>query len=115
MSKLMEDMADAGILLGGEGLRPTAEGKKIRYSGGKLTHVIDGPFAETKELIAGFLTIKVDSWVDAMPWLERFAAVEGEGESEIRPLYEDEDFGEEFTPEARDAENRARALAEANH
>src|SRR5690349_4907289 len=114
MAMLMEDMAKAGILLGGDGLKPSSEGKRIRFENGKVTHVVDGPFAETKELIAGFAIIRVDSWDAAMPWIERFAEVEGSGESEIRPMFDADDFGDEFTPEARAAEDRSRELAAQN-
>jgi hypothetical protein len=101
MGQLMEDMAKAGVLLGGEGLQPSSKGKRLKFSGGKITSVTDGPFTETKELIAGYCLIDVKSWDEAMEWARRFAKVERDGETEIRPLYEASDFPAEiFSPEA---------------
>ena len=92
MAELMEDMARAGILLGGEGLTPSSRGKRMRIEGGKVVSVIDGPFAETKELVAGYALVEVGSWEELEPWSVRFAAAQGEGECEIRPLFEAVDF-----------------------
>ena len=100
MGELMEDMAKAGILLGGDGLKPSSYGKRLSISDGKVVRVTDGPFTETKELIAGFALVQVDSYEDLAPWMERFAAAQGDGECEVRPLYEASDFiGENFTAE----------------
>ena len=98
MGNLMEEMAKAGVLLAGEGLQPSSKGKRLKFSGGKVTLVTDGPFAETKELIAGFCMIQVDSWAEVLEWSGRFAKVAGEGESEIRPLFEVTDFPPEIFP-----------------
>ena len=114
MGNYMQQMNDAGILLGGEGLRPSAQGARVRFSQGKPT-VIDGPFAETKELIGGWCLIRVGSRDEAIEWAKRWPAVgiERDVELEIRPLYEAEDFGEAFTPELREQEDRMRADADA--
>jgi hypothetical protein len=106
----MEDMARAGILLAGEGLRPTSEGVRIKFSRGKPT-VTDGPFAEAKELIAGWSIIQVNSMEEAIEWVKRWPRIDGDGEVEleIRRLYEADDFGAEFTPELREKEERLRA------
>jgi hypothetical protein len=107
MGKLMEDMAKAGVLLGGDGLQPSARGKRIAFSGGKITSVTDGPFTETKELIAGFCIIQAKSWDEVMDWSRRFAAIQGNGESELRPLFDPSDFPEDVFP----AEDAAREQA----
>ena len=100
MLRLMEDMAKAGILFGGDGLKPSSFGKRYKISGGKVVDVTDGPFAETKELLAGYALVQVDSWEELEKWTERFAEAQGDGEVEIRPLYESSDFiSESFTPE----------------
>jgi hypothetical protein len=100
MGRLMEDMAKAGVLLAAEGLQPSAKGKRVRFSGGKVTAVRDGPFIESKELVGGFCMIDVKSWDEALEWTRRFAKVEGEGETELRPLYEASDFPPEiFSPD----------------
>ncbi|MBI4503799.1 MAG: YciI family protein, partial [Gemmatimonadetes bacterium] len=100
MGKLMEDMAKAGVLIAADGLQPSSKGKRIKFSGGKITAVRDGPFTESKELVAGFCMIDVKSWDEALAWTRRFAQVEGEGETELRPLYEASDFPPEvFSPE----------------
>jgi hypothetical protein len=100
MGALMEDMAKAGVLLGGDGLQPSSKGKRMKISGGKVVSVTDGPFAETKELVAGYAVLQVASYEELMEWNERFAAIQGEGECEIRPLYESSDFiTEGFTAE----------------
>src|SRR5512146_2551779 len=99
MGRYNEQLAKAGIMLAGEGLQPSSKGKRVRFSGNERT-VIDGPFAETKELIAGFWLWKANSMDEAVEWLKR-APFGGGVEIEIRPLFEAEDFGEEFTPEMR--------------
>lgn len=110
MGKFNEELANAGVMLAGEGLHPSSKGKRIRFSGSEKT-VIDGPFTETKELIAGFWLWKVKSMDEAVNWLKR-APFDGGAEVEIRPLFEAEDFGEEFTPELRAQEERVRAKIE---
>lgn len=115
MAELMEDMARAGILLGGEGLTPSSRGKRMKIAGDKIVSVIDGPFAETKELVAGYALVEVGSWEELQPWSERFAAAQGEGECEIRPLYEAADFiSEKYTAEdvAREDALRRRLQAQ---
>jgi hypothetical protein len=110
MGQYMEDLVKAGVLLAGEGLHPSSKGSRIRFSGGKPT-VTDGPFAEAKELIAGFTLIQVKSRDEALEWVKRWPAQDGDGaaELELRQVFEAEDFGEEFTPELREAEERLRA------
>ena len=109
MGKFNEELVDAGILLAGEGLHPSSKGVRVKFSGDKRT-VTDGPFAETKELIAGFWLWKVDSMEEAIEWAKRCPNPTGEeGEIEIRPVFETEDFGEELTPELRAQEERLRA------
>jgi hypothetical protein len=107
MGQLMEDMAKAGKLIMAEGLTPSSAGKRLSISGGKVTKVTDGPFAETKELIAGFALGQFDSWDDAMYWCERFAAAIGDGESELRPLAEVEDFPADVLPPEAAAREQA--------
>ena len=107
MGNYNEQLVKAGIMKAGEGLHPTSKGKRVRFSGAERT-VIDGPFAETKELIAGFWLWQVKSMEEAVEWLKR-APFDGGTEVEIRPVFEDEDFGEEFTPELRAQEERLRA------
>jgi len=115
MGNFNEELVNAGIMLSGEGLHPSTKGVRVRFSGGKQT-VIDGPFAETKELIAGFWIWKVKDLDEAIAWVKRIPNPEStvDGEVEIRPIFEMEDFGEEFTPEAREQENRMRAQLEAD-
>jgi hypothetical protein len=108
MGKLIEEMTNAGVLLATEGCLPSAKGARVRRSGGKLT-VIDGPFTESKELIAGFALLNAKSKEEAIELTKRFLEVAGEGECEIRQIFEAEDFGSEFTPELREQEERARA------
>jgi hypothetical protein len=108
LGKLIEAMTKAGVLLATEGCLPSSKGARVRYSGGKFT-VTDGPFTETKELVAGFALFQVKSKEEAIEWTKRFLKVAGEGESEIRQIYEAEDFGPEFTPELREQEERTRA------
>ena len=113
MGNFNEQLVNAGIMLAGEGLRPSSSGKRIRFSGGKRT-VIDGPFAETKELVAGYWLWRVKSMEEAIEWARRCPdPMPGEdAELEIRPLFENDDFGAEFTPELRAQEDRLRAEIE---
>jgi hypothetical protein len=109
MGKYNEELMKAGVLLAGEGLQPSSKGARVRFSGQKRT-VIDGPFSETKELIAGFWLIQVKSLDEAIEWVKRCPnPLEGESEIEIRQVFEAEDFGAELTPELREAEERMRA------
>jgi hypothetical protein len=110
MGRYNEELANAGVMLAGEGLHPSSRGKRVRFSGSQRT-VIDGPFTETKELIAGFWLWKVKSLDEAVEWLKR-APFDGGAEIEIRPLFEADDFGTEFTPELREQEERIRAKIE---
>jgi hypothetical protein len=111
MGNFNEELAKAGVLLAGEGLHPSAKGKRVRFSGSART-VTDGPFAETKELIAGFWLWQVGSMEEAVQWVKRCPnPMEGESEIEIRPLMEFDDFGDEFTPELREQEERLREQA----
>ena len=114
MGNFNEQLVKAGVMLAGEGLKPSSQGKRVRFSGSKRT-VIDGPFAETKELIAGFWLVELKSKEEAIEWVKRCPHPdEGvEGEIEIRPVFEAEDFGAEFTPELREQEERWRAQAAA--
>jgi hypothetical protein len=112
MGRFNEELVKAGVMLAGEGLHPTSKGKRVRFSGTKRA-VIDGPFAETRELIAGFWLWQVGSMDEALEWLKRAPFGEGE-EVEIRPIFEAEDFGEAFTPELRAQEERLRTEAAAN-
>ena len=113
MGNLIEEMTKAGILISTEGCLPSATGAKVRYAKGNFT-VVDGPFTESKELIAGFALFQVKSKEEAIEWTKRFLEVAGEGESEIRQIYEPADFGPEFTPELREQEERSRARMSAN-
>jgi hypothetical protein len=109
MGAFNEELVKAGVMLAGEGLRASSNGKRVRFSGGKQT-VIDGPFTETKELLAGFWIWNVKSMDEAIGWVKRIPNPDGQdGEVEIRPLAEAEDFGAEFTPELREQEARLRA------
>ncbi len=112
MGKYNEELARAGVMLAGDGLHPSSKGKRVRFLGEQKT-VIDGPFAETKELIAGFWIWQVRSMEEAVEWLKR-APFDGGVEVEIRPVFEAEDFGDEFTPELREQEDRVRVLEEQN-
>ena len=112
MMKYNEELVKAGVMLAGEGLHPSSKGVRIRFDGKKRT-VIDGPFAETKELIAGFWLIQAKDRDEAIEWVKR-APFDGGTEIEVRQVFEEEDFGEEFTPELREQEARIRAQAEAN-
>ncbi|KGR99897.1 YciI family protein [Burkholderia sp. ABCPW 111] len=108
MGKFNEDLVKAGVMLAGEGLHPSAKGKRVRFSGSERT-VIDGPFAETKELVAGFWLWKVASMDEALEWVKRCPnPMEGDSEIEIRPLFDMDDFGAEMTPELREREERLR-------
>ncbi|MEO6968196.1 MAG: YciI family protein [Rhodanobacteraceae bacterium] len=107
MGKYNEELVKAGVMLEGEGLHPTSRGARMRFDGTQR-RVIDGPFTETKELIAGFWLWQVKSLVEAIEWLRR-APFDGGEEVEIRPVFEAEDFGEAFTPELREQEERLRA------
>ncbi len=110
MGRYNEELVEAGIMLAGDGLHPSAKGKRIRFSGDKRT-VVDGPFAETKELIAGFWIWQVRSMEEAVEWARRCPApMPGEeSELELRPIFEPEDFGEAYTPEIKAQEDRIRA------
>ena len=110
MGKYNEELAKAGVMLAGEGLHPSSKGKRVRFSGSKRT-VIDGPFSETKELIAGFWLIQAKSMEEAVEWVKRAPnPMPGtESEIEIRQVFEADDFGAEFTPELREQEERIRA------
>ena len=110
MGQYNEQLVKAGVMLAGEGLHPTARGKRVRFDRSRKT-VIDGPFAESKELIAGFWLWQVRSMEEAIEWLRRAPFGDGE-EVEIRPVFEADDFGAEFTPELRAQEERQRAAIE---
>ncbi len=115
MGKFNEEMAEAGVMVGGDGLRPSSQGARVSFGGDGERTVIDGPFPETKELIAGFWLMQVDSFEEAVEWIKRCPNPHSEpGEIEIRQIFEAEDFGEEFTPELREQEERVRAEAEQN-
>ena len=114
MGKFNEELVKAGVMLAGEGLQPSSKGARVRFSG-KNRAVIDGPFAETKELIAGFWLWKVSSLQEAIDWVKRCPNPhEEECEIEIRPLFEIEDFGDAATPEIRERDARLRAQTEQN-
>jgi hypothetical protein len=114
MGKFNEELVKAGVMLAGEGLHPSSKGARVRFAGGKTT-VVDGPFAETKELIAGFWIWQVKSLEEAIAWVKRCPnpMPATESEIEIRQVFEAEDFGAEFTPELRAQEERLRAEIEA--
>ena len=112
MGKFNEELVQAGVMLAGDGLHPTSKGTRVIFSGNKRT-VIDGPFAETKELIAGYWLWQVKSKDEAIEWVKRCPNPhQGGGEIEIRQVFEAEDFGTEFTPELREQEARLRAQSE---
>ncbi|HEX2266338.1 MAG TPA: YciI family protein [Solirubrobacterales bacterium] len=115
MARYNEQLADAGVMLAGEGLLPSTEGFKVRFDGPQ-TDVIDGPFTEAKELIAGWWLLKVDSREEAIEWIAKapFGNVPGGFELEVRQVADDDDFGEAFTPELREQEARIREKAKAN-
>ena len=113
MGNYNEELVKAGLMLAGEGLHPSSKGVRVKFSGGNRT-VTDGPFAETKELIAGYWLWQVKSMAEAIAWVKRCPnPMPGESEIEIRPVFEAEDFGAEFTPELREQEERIRAQAAA--
>jgi hypothetical protein len=113
MGRFNEELVNAGIMQAGEGLRPSSHGKRVRFSRGQKT-VVDGPFAATEELVAGFWIWKVKSLAEAMEWVSRCPdpAPGEDSELEIRPLAEAEDFGDEYTPEVREQEERLRTKIE---
>jgi hypothetical protein len=112
MGAFNEELVKAGVMLAGEGLHPSVKGKRVRFSGTQRG-VIDGPFAETKELVAGFWLWQVNSMEEAVAWAKRCPnPMEGDSDIEIRPVFEAEDFGAEFTPELRAQEDRLRAEME---
>jgi len=113
MGKYNEELVKAGVMKAGDGLHPSSKGKRVRFSGTQRT-VIDGPFAETKELIAGYWLWQVKSMEDAVQWLKR-APFDGGTEIEIRPVFEAQDFGKEFTPELRAQDDRLRARIDEKH
>ena len=112
MGKYNEELVKAGVMQAGEGLHPTSKAKRVRFSGAQRT-VIDGPFAETKELIAGFWLWKVKSMDDAVTWLKK-APFDGGTEIEIRPIFEADDFGKELTSQLREQEERLREQIKQN-
>ena len=112
MGRFNEQLVKAGVMLAGEGLHPTSKAKRVRFAGDRRT-VIDGPFTEAKELVAGYWLWNVKSMDEAVEWLKR--APFREGDVDIRPLFEPEDFGAEYTPEVRAQEERLRAEMEARH
>ena len=114
MGRYNEELAKAGIMLAGDGLQPSSKGARVRFSGSKRT-VVDGPFAETKELVAGFWIWKVKSKEEAIEWVKRCPnPMPGDSEIEIRQLFEAEDFGEQFTPELKEQAERVYAQVSAN-
>ena len=114
MGKYNEELVKAGIMLAGDGLHPSSRGKRVRFSGPART-VIDGPFAETRELIAGYWIWQVRSMEEAVEWVRRCPnPMPGESDIEIRPIFEAEDFGEAYTPEVKEQEDRIRAQLSRN-
>jgi hypothetical protein len=112
MGNFNEELVKAGVMLAGEGLHPSIRGKRVRFSGSQRA-VVDGPFRQTSELVAGFWLWQVKSMEEAIEWVKRCPnPMEGESEIEIRPVFEAEDFGAEFTPELRAQEDRLRAATE---
>ena len=111
MTDFNEELVKAGVMLAGEGLHPSSKGARVAFSGTERK-VVDGPFVETKELVAGYWVWQVKSLDEAVEWLKR--APFQEGEVEIRPVFEDDDFGDEFTPELREREAKMREQIEAN-
>jgi len=115
MGKYNEELVNAGIMIGGEGLHPSSRGKRVGFDGDRRT-VIDGPFAETRELVAGFWIWEVKNMDEAVEWLKRCPnPMPGYSEVEIRPVFEAADFGEAFTPELQEQEQRLRERIEARH
>jgi hypothetical protein len=113
MMKYNEELVNAGVMIGGEGLHPSSRGARIKFHGGKPT-VTDGPFTEAKELIAGFSIIQVNSREEAIEWVRRWPPIDGHGEVEIelRQIFEADEFGEAFTPELRELDERLREQEE---
>jgi len=112
MTKFNEELVNAGVMLAGEGLHPSSKAKRVRFSGAKRT-VTDGPFAETRELIAGFWIWKVKSMEEAVEWVKRCPnPMNVESDVDIRPIFEVEDFGAELTPEVRERDKRMRSQIE---
>ena len=112
MGKYNEELAKAGVMIAGEGLHPSSKGARVRFSGHKRT-VIDGPFSETKELVAGFWLFEVKSKEEAIEWVKRCPnPMLGDSEIEIRQVFEADDFGEALTPELREQEERVRKITE---
>ena len=113
MMKYNDEMVNAGVMLAGEGLHPTSKGARVKFRNGRPI-VTDGPFAEAKEVIAGFAMIQADSMEEALEWVKRWPPLDGNGEVEleIRQVFEADDFGAEFTPELREQEERLRARSE---
>ena len=112
MGAFNEELAKAGVMVGGEGLHPSSKGARVKFSGKERT-VVDGPFAETKELVAGFWLLQVKSLDEAIEWMKRCPnPMDGESEIEIRQVFEAEDFGAELTPELREQEERLRRQIE---
>jgi hypothetical protein len=116
MGKFNEELVNAGIMLAGEGLQPSSKGARLKFGAGGKRTLVDGPFAETKELVAGFWMWKVRSREEALEWLQRCPAPFNDQpcEIELRQVFEAEDFGDEFTPELREQEERLREKAELN-
>ena len=114
MTEYNEELVKAGVMLAGEGLHPSSRGFRVRYDAEGASTVVDGPFAETKELLAGFWLWQVRSLDEAVEWVKRMPAPHGPGETtvEIRPVFETEDFGDELTPELREREALMRAQTE---
>jgi len=115
MQKFNEELVKAGVMVGGDGLHPSSSAARIKFSGDERT-VVDGPFTETKELIAGYWLIQAKDWEEAIEWMKRCPnpADEQDGEIEIRQVFEAEDFGEAFTPELREKDEELRAQVEDN-
>jgi hypothetical protein len=112
MGAFNEELAKAGVMVGGEGLHPSSKGARVKFSGSSRT-VVDGPFAETKELIAGFWLLQVKSLDEAIEWMRRCPNPhEEESEIEIRQVFEAEDFGDEYTPELQEQDRRTREISE---
>ena len=111
MTDFNEELVKAGVMLAGEGLHPSSKGVRVEFKGSSERKVIDGPFAETKELVAGYWLWQVKSFEEAIEWLKR--APFQEGQVELRPVFEADDFGDELTPELREREDRLRSETEA--
>ena len=115
MGRFNEELAKAGVMLAGDGLRPSSHGKRVRFGGGKKT-VVDGPFAETKELIAGYWILQASSKDEVLEWVKKIPAGTGQpSEVEVRQVYDVEDFGDAFTPELAEQDARIREQAESQH